>query len=51
MTPGATAKLTVWRKGEEKSFSLTLGELPKSREARATNPNSDSNVLNCLSLG
>ena len=25
MTPGATAKLTVWRKGEEKSFSLTLG--------------------------
>jgi hypothetical protein len=23
MTPGATAKLTVWRKGEEKSFSLT----------------------------
>jgi serine protease Do len=35
MTPGATAKLTVWRKGEEKSFSLTLGELPKGREARA----------------
>ena len=41
MTPGATAKLTVWRKGEEKSFSLTLGELPKSREARATNPDSE----------
>ena len=41
MTPGATIKLTVWRKGEEKSFSLTLGELPKSREARATNPDSD----------
>ena len=36
MTPGTTAKLTVWRKGEEKGFSLTLGELPKSREARAT---------------
>jgi serine protease Do len=35
MTPGTTVKLTVWRKGEEKSFSLTLGELPKSREARA----------------
>ena len=41
MTPGATIRLTVWRKGEEKSFSLTLGELPKSREARATNPDSD----------
>ena len=41
MTPGATIRLTVWRKGEEKSFSLTLGELPKSREARATSPDSD----------
>jgi serine protease Do len=36
MAPGATAKLSVWRKGEEKSISLTLGELPKEREARAT---------------
>jgi serine protease Do len=35
MTPGAAVKLTVWRKREEKSFSLTLGELPKSKEARA----------------
>ena len=42
MTPGATAKLTVWRKGEEKSFSLTLGELPKSREARATIQDSEA---------
>jgi serine protease Do len=38
MAPGATAKLTVWRKGEEKSISLTLGELPKEREARAATP-------------
>jgi serine protease Do len=35
MAPGAAAKLSVWRKGEEKSISLTLGELPKEREARA----------------
>jgi serine protease Do len=35
MAPNATAKLTVWRKGEETSFSLTLGELPKDREANA----------------
>jgi len=35
MTPGATAKLTVRRTGEEKSFSLTLGEVPQAREARA----------------
>ena len=51
MTPGTTAKLTVWRKGEEKSFSLTLGELPKSREARATNSNSDSKRAELPKLG
>src|SRR5262249_33791188 len=36
MAPGSTAKLTVWRKGEEKTFSIALGELPNQREARAT---------------
>jgi serine protease Do len=51
MTPGATVKLTVWRKGEERSFSLTLGELPKSREARATNPDSDATVAGLPKLG
>ena len=51
MTPGATIKLTVWRKGEEKSFSLTLGELPKSREARATNPDSDAAGAGLPKLG
>jgi serine protease Do len=35
MAPGTGAKLGVWRKGEEKSISLTLVELPKEREARA----------------
>jgi serine protease Do len=40
MANGATAKLTVWRKGEEKSISVTLGELPKEREARAATPDS-----------
>ena len=40
MAPGATVKLTVWRKGEEKSFSLALGELPNQREARAATPDS-----------
>jgi hypothetical protein len=42
MTPGAAAKLTVRRTGEEKSFSLTLGEVPQAREARAASPDSDS---------
>src|SRR5713101_1923787 len=36
MAPGGTAKLTVWRKGEEKTFTIALGELPNQREARAT---------------
>ena len=51
MTPGATVKLTVWHKGEEKSFSLTLGELPKSREARATTPDSDATGAGLPKLG
>jgi serine protease Do len=51
MTPGATIKLTVWRKGEEQSISLTLGELPKSREARTTNPDSDTTGAELPKLG
>jgi serine protease Do len=34
LSPNAAVKLTVWRKGEEKSVSLTLGELPKQRDAK-----------------
>ena len=51
MNPGSAVKLTVWRKGEEKSFSLTLGELPKSKEARATNPDSDNAGAGLPKLG
>jgi serine protease Do len=42
MAPGSSVKLSVWRNGAEKSFSMTLGELPKEREARATSPDSPS---------
>ena len=42
MAPGATAKLTIWRKGGEQSLSLTLGELPREREARAAMPDAPS---------
>ena len=38
MAPGNSVKLVVLRKGSEKTFTLTLGELPKAREAR-TVPN------------
>ena len=43
LAPGSSAKLTVWRKGEEKTFSVPLGELPNQREARGnTMPDSSS---------
>jgi serine protease Do len=42
MAPGATAKLSVWRKGEEKTLSIALGELPNQREAKAGTPDSSS---------
>jgi serine protease Do len=42
IAPGSTAKLTVWRKGEEKTFSIALGELPNQREARAAMPDSSA---------
>jgi serine protease Do len=35
LAPGATVKLDVWRKGETKTYSLTLAEMPKERQARA----------------
>ena len=35
MAPGATVKLGIVRSGAEKTVSLTLGELPNAREARA----------------
>jgi serine protease Do len=40
IAPGTTVSLTVWRKGEEKTFSIALGELPNEREARVTNSDS-----------
>jgi serine protease Do len=38
MAPNTTVKLGVIRKGLDKTISLTLGELPNSREARAETP-------------
>lgn len=40
LPPKATVKLAVLHKGSEKTLSLTLGELPNAKEARA---NADSN--------
>jgi serine protease Do len=35
MAPGATVKLGTLRKGDAKTLSLTLGEVPQERQARA----------------
>jgi serine protease Do len=41
MPPNTTVKLTIVRKGEEKTINLTLGELPNPREARAESSRPD----------
>ncbi len=51
MVPGSTAKLSIWRKSEEKSISLTLAELPKEREARAIPSDAGSNGGDVPKLG
>jgi hypothetical protein len=51
MSPGTTAKLTVWRGGEEKSLSVTLGDLPEDREARAAAPRSGPSDAEVPKLG
>ena len=51
MAPGASAKLTIWRKGEEKSIAVTLGEFPKERDARANAPDSGSAGAGAPKLG
>jgi serine protease Do len=51
MASGSSVKLTVWRKGEEKSMTVTLGELPKEREARAATPDSGNANADVPKLG
>jgi serine protease Do len=51
MASGSAVKLAVWRKGEEKSISLTVGEFPKEREARASMPESGPTGTDVPKLG
>ena len=41
MAPKTSVKLTLLHKGAEKVVNLTLGELPNTKEARATSENGD----------
>jgi serine protease Do len=51
MSPGTTVRLTVLQKGQEKTISVTLGELPNEREARATPESRDQSGLALPRLG
>jgi serine protease Do len=42
LAPKSSVKLTVLHKGAEKTLTLTLGELPNTKEARASAGDSDS---------
>jgi serine protease Do len=44
MAPKASVKLTVLHKGAEKTLTLTLGELPNTKEARASTGDNDSSA-------
>ncbi|MEA2881940.1 MAG: serine protease Do, partial [Bradyrhizobium sp.] len=45
LAPGAAVKLNVLHKGQDKVVNLTLGQLPNSIEAKASNDNSDGGSL------
>jgi len=51
MAPGSTVRLTVLQKGQEKTISVTLGELPNDREARATPESREPSGLALPRLG
>jgi len=51
MAPGTSVKLGVIRGGKETALTLTLGELPKERQARATDEEHDQRGTDVPKLG
>jgi serine protease Do len=51
MPPGASVKVKVIRKGQEKTFGVTLGTLPDQREAKAEPETSKQRGTNVPQLG
>ena len=51
MAPAADVKITVMRKGQEKSFNVKLGELPAQREAKADTNSHEQSGTNVPRLG
>src|SRR5262249_21341940 len=44
MAPKTSVKLTILRKGSEKTVTLTLGEMPNTKEARARGEDGDNDA-------
>ncbi|WP_275196617.1 Do family serine endopeptidase [Bradyrhizobium sp. CSA207] len=44
LAPGSSVKLDVWHKGEGKTMTLALGELPKERQAQGNGKADDGKV-------
>ena len=51
MPPGTSVKVTLLRKGSEKTVTLTLGQLPNEREARADSSRGDPSGTEVPRLG
>lgn len=51
MAPGASVKLDVLHKGQDKTINLTLGQLPNNLEAKADNDNDNSRGTDVARLG
>ena len=51
MAPKSSIKLTVLRKGAEKTVTLTLGEMPNPKEARANTEGGENNDADVGKLG
>ncbi len=51
MPPGVAVKLTVMRKGQEKTISVTLGELPEQRQAALGPPGGEPGSRTIPQLG
>ena len=43
LAPGSSAKLDILRKGESKTITVTLGEMPNQQQANASNPEAPAN--------
>ena len=44
LAPGSSAKLDIVRKGESKTITVTLGEMPNQQQANASNPETSADT-------